>query len=191
MGLAGHLRACQTVPQSRDNGNNSHFRPIVGRFFLYRLPLMAQTEEPQWLSVEQQKIWRNWLQAVARIDGYLDTDLRRFGLDLGEYEILVCLSEAEGRRLRMSELADLVHQSRSRLTHAVSRMEKQGLVKRTSAAEDRRGVVCHLTAPGFELLEAAAPSHVAAVRRILVDAMPAEDFLALGRAMDAVLAVAD
>ncbi|GAA1392570.1 MarR family transcriptional regulator [Luteococcus peritonei] len=152
---------------------------------------MAKHDETLWLTEEQQRIWRSYLLGVARIDSYLDQDLRRHGLDLGEYEILVCLSEAEGRRLRMSELADLVHQSRSRLTHAVARMENSGWVARSSAPEDRRGVVAQLTDKGYELLEQAAPSHVSAVRRVLVDNVSEEDFAALGRVMRAVLAVAD
>ncbi|GAB2493308.1 MarR family transcriptional regulator [Luteococcus sediminum] len=149
------------------------------------------TSETRWLDAEQQRIWRTYLLAVARVDNYLDQDLRRHGLDLAEYEILVVLSEAEGQRMRMSELADMVHQSRSRLTHAVSRMEKSGWVERTSAPEDRRGVVAVLTPAGHELLVGAAPSHVAAVRRILVDACAPEDFAALGRVMTAVMAVQD
>ncbi|MEL4356991.1 MULTISPECIES: MarR family winged helix-turn-helix transcriptional regulator [unclassified Luteococcus] len=152
---------------------------------------MANSEEPQWLDAEQQRIWRSWLLAVARVDNYLDQDLRRHGLDLAEYEILVVLSEAEKRQLRMSELAELVHQSRSRLTHAIARMEKSHWVERCSAPEDRRGVIAKLTNRGYKLLEEAAPSHVAAVRRILVDAADPEDFKALGRVMQAVLAVED
>lgn len=149
------------------------------------------TSDTRWLDADQQRIWRNYLLAVARVDSYLDQDLRRHGLDLAEYEILVVLSEAEGQRMRMSELAEMVHQSRSRLTHAVSRMEKSGWVERTSAPEDRRGVVAVLTPAGHDLLVAAAPSHVAAVRRILVDACDPDDFAALGRVMKAVLAVQD
>lgn len=152
---------------------------------------MAHPQDTRWLDAEQQKIWRDWLQAVARVDSYLDQDLRAHGLDVAEYEILVCLSEAEGRRLRMSELAELVHQSRSRLTHAVARMEKSGWVERTSAAEDRRGVVAQLTPRGYALLEQAAPSHVSAVRRILVDVADPDDFRALGRVLHNVLAVED
>lgn len=152
---------------------------------------MAENSEPHWLSPEQQKVWRNWLLAVARIEDYLDRDLRRFGLALAEYEILVRLSEADDWSLRMSQLADDVHQTRSRLTHTVSRMEQAGLVLRQSAPEDRRGVLAQLTQKGYDLLVAAAPSHVAAVRRILVDVTDPQDFSAVGRAMAAVLAVAD
>lgn len=148
-------------------------------------------DETRWLSTEQQAVWRAWLQAQARIDGYLDADLRRHGLDLGEYEILVSLSESDDHSMRMAELARAVHQSRSRLTHTVARMEAAGLVTRCPASADRRGVLAALTEQGLDRLRRAAPGHVAAVRRILVDAVDPADYEALGRAMRAVIAVAD
>ena len=92
------------------------------------------------------------------------------------------LSETEGQRLRMAELADAVHQSRSRLTHTITRMEKAGLVQRTTCPTDRRGVWAELTDEGFELIEEAAPGHVEAVRQNFVEAMAEEDYAALGRA---------
>ena len=144
---------------------------------------------PRWLDTEQQRIWRTYLLGSARLAQRLDADLREFGLDLGEYEILVALSEAPERRVRMSDLAEAVHQSRSRLTHTVSRMENAGLVERSSCPTDRRGVWAHLTSDGMALLESAAPSHVEAVRRNFVEAMAEEDYAALGRAFAAVLAV--
>ena len=151
---------------------------------------MSQTSTaPRWLDVDQQQVWRTYLLGSARLAERLDADLRTFGLDLGEYEILVTLSEAPERRVRMSELADAVHQTRSRLTHTVTRMERAGLVDRSSCPNDRRGVWAHLTDEGFRLLEAAAPRHVEAVRRNFVEAMTAEDYAAVGRAFAAVLAV--
>lgn len=146
---------------------------------------------PRWLDVEQQKVWRAYLLGSARLAERLDADLREFGLDLGEYEILVTLSEAPDRRARMSELAEAVHQSRSRLTHTVSRMENAGLVDRASCPTDRRGVWAHLTDAGFRLLEVAAPTHVEAVRRHFVEAMTPEDYAAVGRGFSAVLATTE
>jgi len=143
----------------------------------------------QWLSQDQQRIWRAYLLGSARLSDKLDADLRKFGIDLPEYEILVCLEEVPGRRLRMSELADAVHQSRSRLTHTIARMEKSGLVIRTTCPTDRRGVWAEVTEAGIKLLETAAPSHVAAVRKNFVEAMGEEDYTALGRAFEAVLSV--
>ncbi len=150
--------------------------------------MARQSTAPRWLSEEQQRIWRNYLLGSARLAERLDADLRQFGLDLAEYEILVTLSESPEHRMRMSELADAVHQSRSRLTHTVSRLEKDELVDRLSCPTDRRGVWAHLTDRGFELLRTAAPSHVEAVRRNFVEAMSAADYEALGRAFAAVVA---
>ena len=151
---------------------------------------MASDDVPvQWLSQDQQRIWRAYLLGSARLSDKLDADLRKFGIDLPEYEILVCLEEVPGRRLRMSELADAVHQSRSRLTHTIARMEKSGLVIRTTCPTDRRGVWAEVTEAGIKLLETAAPSHVAAVRKNFVEAMGEEDYTALGRAFEAVLSV--
>ncbi len=147
--------------------------------------------EPRWLSTDQQLVWRSWLAATARIDQVLDAHLRPHGLDLAEYEILVCLSESPNRALRMSELAHKVHQSRSRLTHTVARMEGVGLVCRRRSESDGRGVVAHLTDEGMNLLVETAPRHVASVRKIFVDAVDSADYEALGRAMNAVLAVED
>jgi DNA-binding MarR family transcriptional regulator len=144
---------------------------------------------PRWLTAEQQRVWRTYLLGSARLSERLDADLRKSGLDLPEYEILVSLEEAPDRRLRMSELAAAVHQSRSRLTHTISRMENQDMVVRTTCPTDRRGVWAQLTDVGLQTLERAAPSHVEAVRRNFVEAMGAEDYAALGRAFAAVLAV--
>lgn len=146
--------------------------------------------EPRWLSTEEQRIWRTYLLGSARLAERLDADLRTFGITLPEYEILVVLEEAPDRRVRMSELADAVHQSRSRLTHTIARMEATGLVRRTDCPTDRRGVWAELTPAGMGLLETAAPSHVDAVRRNFVEAVGAQDYRALGRAFAAVLAVA-
>ena len=150
---------------------------------------MSKSSTPIWLTEEQQRVWRAYLLGSARLNEKLDADLRQFGLDLGEYEILVTLSEAEDRQSRMSDLADAVHQSRSRLTHTITRMEGRGLVERVSCPTDRRGVWARLTDVGFGLLEEAAPCHVAAVRENFVEVMDEADYLALGRAFAAVLAV--
>ena len=153
--------------------------------------MTATPDTVQWLTAEQQTVWRAYLAGVSRINDRLDAGLRPFGLDLGEYEILVNLSEAAQQEMRMSELADRVRQSRSRLTHTVARMEAKGLILRKSCPHDPRGVIAVLTASGLNLLKDAAPNHVASVRAMLVDVVDPADFEALGRAMHAVLEVAD
>ena len=143
---------------------------------------------PRWLTSEQQRVWRAYLLGSALLQERIEADLRPFGLDRAEYEILVVLSESEDQRLRMAELADAVHQSRSRLTHTVSRMEQAGLVARTNCPTDRRGVWAQLTAKGFELIKEAAPTHVETVRRNFVEVMSEQDYAAVGRAFTAILA---
>lgn len=140
----------------------------------------------RWLNSEQQVAWRAYLLGTARLMAKLDDDLRQFGLGLNDYEILVRLSESPDRRLRMAELADRLHQSRSRLTHTVGRLEAAELVRRTSCKSDKRGVWAELTEAGMTLLEQAAPYHVDGVRENLVDVASPEDFAAIGRAFDAV-----
>lgn len=147
--------------------------------------------ERGWLTEDQQKIWRSYLLAKTRIDDYLDAALIDFGLSLDEYELLVRLSEAEDQTLRMGQLALSVRHSRSRLTHTVARMELRGLIRREPSSTDGRGVQAVLTKDGFDLLRNAAPRHVDSVREIFVDAVSPEDFAALGRCVDAMLAVAD
>jgi DNA-binding MarR family transcriptional regulator len=149
---------------------------------------MTQLAAPRWLTAEQQQIWRAYLLGSVLMLEQIDADLRPFGLDRAEYEILVMLSETEGHRLRMSELADAVHHSRSRLTHTISRMEKADLVRRTDCPTDRRGVWAELTDRGFELIKEAAPHHVETVRKYFVEVMSEEDYAAVGRALAAVVA---
>jgi DNA-binding MarR family transcriptional regulator len=152
---------------------------------------MTTTAPPQarWLNDDQQRVWRAWLLGSAVLNERLDAQLREHDLDLAEYEILVTLSEASDRQLRMAELADAVHQSRSRLTHTVTRMEKRGLIERTTCPVDRRGVWANLTDAGVRLLDDAAPSHVECVRHNFVDAVDPKDYAAVGRAMRAILDV--
>lgn len=143
--------------------------------------------ETRWLTDAEQRIWRTYLLGAAELLERMDVALRPYDVTLNEYSILVCLSESPDRRMRMSELADAVHQSRSRLTHTVTRMEDAGRVTRTTCGADRRGVWAELTDTGMALLESAAPAHVASVRRHLVDAAGPADIAALGRVFDAVL----
>jgi DNA-binding MarR family transcriptional regulator len=147
---------------------------------------VTTTTGARWLTSEQQVAWRAYLLGAARLMAKLDDDLREFGLGTNEYEILVRLSESPDRRLRMAELADRLHQSRSRLTHTVGRLEAAALVRRTSCKSDKRGVWAELTDAGYARLEQAAPSHVQGVRENLVDLVSAEDFAAIGRVFDAV-----
>jgi DNA-binding MarR family transcriptional regulator len=143
--------------------------------------------ETAWLDGRQQRAWRAFLVGTTLLMDRLDRELReQHRLSLPEYEILVRLSEADGHRLRMAVLADSVSHSRSRVTHTVSRMEATGLVARDACLSDGRGVEAVLTDEGRRALVEAAPTHVAGVRRLLVDLVDDEDFDAVGRVFDAV-----
>jgi DNA-binding MarR family transcriptional regulator len=139
-----------------------------------------------WLDEDQQRSWRALVMGTTLLFDRLDDDLRRaFDISLGEYEILVRLSERDGQ-LRMAQLADALAHSRSRVTHTVGRMERAGLVERCVSPEDGRGVLARLTDQGYDLLVRAAPVHVAGVRAHLVDLVSPDDFASVGRVMDAV-----
>jgi DNA-binding MarR family transcriptional regulator len=140
-----------------------------------------------WLDAEQQVHWRAFRGGTALLLAALEHDLAvRTGLSSHEYEVLVRLSEAPDRTMRMSELADGVAHSRSRLTHTIRRMEERGLVGRAPCASDARGVNCTMTEAGWRVLVDAAPIHVQSVRDHLVDVLTPEQFAALGDAMDVV-----
>lgn len=143
--------------------------------------------DTRWLDEDEQRSWRALLMGMTLLLGRLDDDLQRAcELSLVEYEILVRLSEREGRKMRMAQLADALAHSRSRVTHTITRMEKDGLVVRSSSPEDGRGVVAAMTDQGWDLLVRVAPLHVTGVREHLVDLVSSEDFAAVGRVMDAV-----
>ncbi|MER5426777.1 MarR family winged helix-turn-helix transcriptional regulator [Streptosporangium roseum] len=126
-------------------------------------------EEPRWLSSIEQRAWRAHLAAHKLLEHRLDRDLQTFGLSVNDYEILVNLSESPGHRMRMSDLADATIQSRSRLSHQISRMETAGLVTRETCADDRRGTFAVLTEHGWATIQKVAPHHVASVRQHFID----------------------
>lgn len=148
--------------------------------------MTAQTvdqDATRWLTDEEQGVWRAWLRASTLLPDQLNRDLLAdHGLTNMDYQILVELSESPDRRMRMSELAERTLASRSRLSHQVDRMEQAGLVERASCPEDRRGSFASLTEQGWHVLVAAAPDHVASVRRHLIDAMTPAELQALGTA---------
>lgn len=139
--------------------------------------------EPRWLSETEQVSWRAYLHGSRLLEVALDADLSAVGVSLPEYEILSMLSEADGERMRMSSLADLVVQSRSRVTHTASRLQARGLVTREPSAEDGRGVELVLTAEGREAVTRLARVHVESVRRHFVDLLAPAQFEELGAAM--------
>ncbi len=147
---------------------------------------VAEAEQVRWLSADEQSAWRAYLRGNRELDVALDRDLQAVGVSLSEYELLSMLSEADEGRLRMSALAALIVQSRSRVTHTAARLERRGWVRRSPAPEDGRGVLLQLTDQGRAAVERFARVHVESVRRHLVDILTPGQFRALGEAMQAV-----
>src|SRR5438067_7629528 len=109
--------------------------------------------QTRWLSADEQQSWRATVHLAQLLMRQLDRDLNVHGLNTHDYEILVVLSEADDSRLRMTELADATSQSRSRLSHQISRMESRGLVRRDDCEGDKRGTFAVLTPQGQEAIE--------------------------------------
>ena len=130
---------------------------------------------PRWLNSREMKAWRAYIIASRRLLEALDTDLVGFDLSMADYEVLAQLSDAPGRRMRMSELAELAMVSKSRLSHRMKVMEKAGWVKRETCKEDKRGYWAIMTEKGWKAIVAAAPSHVASVRKRFVDQLSTKE----------------
>ena len=145
--------------------------------------------QPRWLSAAEQSAWRMFLSATQTLFSAVETQLQRdSGIPHGYYEILVRLSEAEGRALRMSQLAEASTSSKSRLSHAVARLEERGWVERLDCETDRRGQVARLTDVGYAALAAAAPAHVEQVRRSLFDRLSPDQVSQLAAICSAIAA---
>jgi len=133
------------------------------------------TEDSRWLTADEQLAWRTFLTACQTLFSTIDAQLLRDSdIPHGYYEILVRLSETPGRALRMTQLAEASTSSKSRLSHAVARLEERGWVRRADCPTDRRGQIAQLTDEGFAALAAAAPGHVDQVRRSLIDRLTPE-----------------
>jgi len=131
--------------------------------------------ETRWLTPHEQDAWRSFMAGCRALFTAVDAQLQRdAGMPLAYYEILVRLSEAPGRALRMSQLAEAASASKSRASHAVARLEERGWVRRVDCPTDRRGQVAELTDEGYAVLAASAPGHVEQVRESLFDGLAPE-----------------
>ncbi|MBW1601505.1 MarR family transcriptional regulator [Streptomyces sp. JJ66] len=138
---------------------------------------------PRWLTEDEQRAWRTYLDVSKLLMHQLERDLQPFGLTLNDYEILVNLSECEDRRMRMSDLAGATLQSKSRLSHQITRMESAGLVRREHCDTDKRGLYAVLTAHGWRTMLDVSPHHVESVRRHFIDLLKPEALAALQQAL--------
>jgi DNA-binding MarR family transcriptional regulator len=138
-------------------------------------------DQPNWLDRTEMRAWRNLMDGSYRLLDVLNRELQNsHGLTLAEYRILVMLSESPDGSLRMSELADGVLSSRSRLTHQIRRMQAQNMVERDTCLEDGRGVLAVITDEGRTRLRKAAPTHLISVRSHLIDLLSPTEQQVLG-----------
>ncbi|MFD7610861.1 MarR family winged helix-turn-helix transcriptional regulator [Streptomyces sp. NPDC059828] len=128
----------------------------------------------RWLTDAEQCAWRTYLDVTRLLTYQLERDLQPFGLTINDYEILVNLSESADLRMRMSDLASATLQSKSRLSHQITRMENAGLVRRENCESDRRGLFAVLTDHGMETMRKVAPHHVESVRQHFIDLLSPE-----------------
>lgn len=128
-----------------------------------------------WLTDEQQRVWRTFLRMWGELDDRIERDMQQTGrMPHAYYLILAILSEAPERRLRMNQLAATLRSSQSRVSHAVTRLEEAGWVRREPSTEDRRGQIATLTDDGYDRLVQVAPSHAETVRSTMFDPLTAE-----------------
>jgi DNA-binding MarR family transcriptional regulator len=129
-----------------------------------------QFDAPRWLTSDEQVAWRSLLSVMVLLLDHLDRDLARdAGLSHAAYAVLANLSEAPERALRLSELAEILWTSRTRVTYLIDRLEKSGLVRREVVATDRRGIRAVLTDQGCAAVAQAAPFHIESVRQRVFD----------------------
>ena len=147
-----------------------------------------RTQTP-WLSPEEEHLWRAWTQLNVELSATLQREMQSdANLSLSDYAVLVHLTDSPEGRVRVSDLARLLQWERSRVSHHLTRMERRGLVERSECTEDGRGSFIAVTAAGRSANERAAPGHVAAVRRLVFDALDPTEVSCLGGAIDKMLA---
>jgi len=138
------------------------------------------TIEPPWLDDAEARAWRGYMRMRTLLHAQIVRDLaREAGLSGPDYDVLSNVSEAEGRRSRLGDLAARMAWSKSRLSHHITRMEQRGLVTREDCTSDGRGAFVVLTDAGLRAIQAAAPGHVASVRRHFIDLLSREQLDAL------------
>ncbi|OBF33835.1 MarR family transcriptional regulator [Mycobacterium sp. ACS1612] len=131
--------------------------------------------EPKWLSPREDRAWRAFKHAHHELDVHLNRSLQKSGLSGADYEILAVLSSSEGDRMPAHELCTTLGWEKSRVSHQVRRMQKDGLIGREPNPDDARSTMVRLLPAGRAAIEKAAPGHVDDVRRNFIDLLtPAE-----------------
>lgn len=150
--------------------------------------MTAITDGPRWLDDGEMRAWRAYVIASELLRKQLNRELQeQHGIALADYEVLVRLSECDGGRMRMAQLAGEIASSKSKLSHQIARMESTGLVQRVECGDDARGVFAQITDDGRARLSETAPTHVAGVREHLIDLLGTSDQAALAEIFERVL----
>ena len=151
----------------------------------------ANTTTVRWLDDSEMRAWRTYVETVGNLSTAIENDLAPTGLTLGDYQLLVYLSEAPDRRMRMCDLAVALQLSPSGLTRRLDGLVRNGFVRRIGSDDDRRVMLAVLTSSGFEALEAAAPIHVESVRRRILDHLEPDQIKAMGDVFEAIRSALD
>jgi DNA-binding MarR family transcriptional regulator len=131
--------------------------------------------EPRWLEARELAMWRAFFDMRRHLERAMEAQLSEHGLSHPDYTVLVVLSELPGGVMRVRDLGERISWESSRLAHHLRRMEQRGLVVRAECADDRRGTMATITAAGMRAIQLAAPGHVEAVRRFMVDLLTPEE----------------
>ncbi len=149
---------------------------------------MPSTSPERPLDRREHHAWRTFVETVDDLTAAINADLAPHGITLGDYQVFVFLSEVEGRRMRMVDLAAALHLSPSGLTRRLDGLTRHGYVDRVPSLQDRRVMLAVLTDSGFAKLTEAYPTHLASVRRLIFDHCSSADVVALGRVFTAIQA---
>ncbi len=157
---------------------------------LYTVPMGvprtgSNAVDVKWLDDREMRAWRGYIETIGDLQNALEGDLSNVGLTVGDYQVLVYLSEREDERMRMCDLASLLHLSPSGLTRRLDGLVRMGAVAREPSPEDRRATLAALTPSGRRLLESVAPQHVMSVRKHFIDALTPRQIEVLGDVFEA------
>jgi len=145
----------------------------------------SKTIDVKWLDDREMRAWRGYIETIGDLQNALEGDLTDVGLTVGDYQVLVYLSEQQNERMRMCDLASLLHLSPSGLTRRLDGLVRMGAVAREPSPEDRRATLAALTPSGRRLLEGVAPRHVMSVRKHFIDALTPRQIDVLGDVFEA------
>ena len=150
-------------------------------------------QDVQWLTDEEQRLWRSILNAKRAVDRSIDLQLQEsLDISTADFSVLVVLSEAENNVVRMRTLCESLDWDRSRMSHQITRMERRGLVTKERCACDNRGIDVTLTEHGRNVIEKAAPNHVKLVRHVLFDVLGENiDYQGISAVLDRITETAD